>query len=496
MELVAARAPRQVRCVAFQHSPVELDRTLARAAGQWAGWRLRLRTETAQDEDADDDVLDHFRPVTGQALFHELKDLHEQDPLREPLQRWVYRLAEQRINADALTRLERERRRSRQIPDAPGRAAVSLARMLAGCLEDGPRSELWMRLFLEQAPAVSAISVELWQRRREIAKRMGLASPAQIESSIELSGAPAPGELTAGARIAALPDAAPSPSPARPASAPLDAAVELARRLSESLRDRVHELALRSPAALLGCALGRDVGGSWPGRVSPQRLADFFRDGDLLRALDLRPEAMPSALGAASFCRALGVLGGAWFEALAPADQPFVVAHDPYGCLRHGAAALFSLLPLNAQFLMRHLEVPRTALADVQRQLAQLWLLDLAQAAFRLRLRPHALASERSFRETYSELANRDLAVSLPPGVAGALFRLDVEDEQRLVGRLLAVERMSELTHAHDEDWFRNPRAIEQLRAEAHRPPAVRVELSRVEAALVETTRRLDQLLR
>src|SRR6185503_15385466 len=141
-------------------------------------------------------------------------------------------------------------------------------------------------------------------------------------------------------------------------------------------------------------------------------------------------------------------------------------------------------------------EVPRPSLPDVQRQLAQLWLLDLAQAAFRLRLRPHALASERVFREASSELANRDLGVSLPPAVAGALFQLDVEDEQRLLGRLLAVERARELTDAHDEDWFRNPRAIEQLRAEAHRPPAVRVEIGRVEAALGEATRRLDKLLR
>jgi hypothetical protein len=37
------------------------------------------------------------------------------------LQRWVYRLAEQRINGETLTRLERERRRKREIPDAPGR---------------------------------------------------------------------------------------------------------------------------------------------------------------------------------------------------------------------------------------------------------------------------------------------------------------------------------------------------------------------------------------
>jgi len=469
--------------VAFQHSPVDLDRALARAAGQWAGWRSRLRSEPGPEGD-DDDVLEQFRPLTGLSLFRELRDLPEHDPLREPLQRWVYRLAEQRINGETLTRLERERRRKREIPDAPGRASVSIARLLAGCLEDAPRREQWMRLFLEQAPVLSAISVELWQRRREIARRMGLASPAEIESALQPAAAPA-----------ALP--APGAAPAAVAGGPApDAAPELARRLSDALRERFRELGASSPAALIDTAIGRDVGGNWPGRLSPQRLADYFRPGDLLRSLDLRLDPLPNALGAASFCRALGVLGAAWLEALAPRDQPFVVAHDPYGAKRHEAAALFTLLPLNAQFLMRQLEVPRSALPDVQRQLAQLWLIDLGQAAFRLRLRPYALESERAFREASSELAHRDLQLSLPPALAGALFQLDIEDEQRLLGRLLAADRDRELTEVHDEDWFRNPRAIEQLRAEAHRPPAVRVELARAEAALLGVTRRLDKLLR
>jgi hypothetical protein len=36
----------------------------------------------------------------------------------------------------------------------------------------------------------------------------------------------------------------------------------------------------------------------------------------------------------------------------------------------------------------------------------------------------------------------------------------------------LAASRGHELADEHDEDWFRNPRAIEQLRAET-RTPAV-----------------------
>ena len=417
-------------------------------------------------------------------MFEELRQLPEHDPLREPLQRWVYRLAEQRINADTLTRLERERRRKREIPDAPGRASVSIARLLAGCLEDAPRRELWMRLFLEQAPIVSAISVELWQRRREIARRMGLASAAAIESALQPPAPPA-----------VLPDAPPVAAPDAAGAAP-DPAAEIAGRVADALRERLGELGQRSPAALIDVGLGRDVRGNWPGRLSAQRLSDYFRPGDLLRSLDLRLDPLPSALGAASFCRGLSLLGAAWLEALAPRDQPFVVAHDPYGAKRHEAAALFALLPLNAQFLGRYLEVPRSALADVQRQLAQLWLVDLAQAAFRLKLRPYALGSERLFREAFSELAHRDLQLSLPPALAGALFQLDIEDEQRLLGRLLAAQRERELIDVHDEDWFRNPRAIEQLRAEAHRPPQAQVEPARVETALREVTSRLERLLR
>jgi hypothetical protein len=45
-------------------------------------------------------------------------------------------------------------------------------------------------------------------------------------------------------------------------------------------------------------------------------------------------------------------------------------------------------------------------------------------------------------------------------------------DAQRLAGVFLAATRAAQLAEEHDEDWFRNPRAIEQLRAEARVPPA------------------------
>jgi len=205
---------------------------------------------------------------------------------------------------------------------------------------------------------------------------------------------------------------------------------------------------------------------------------------------------LPQSLGAASFGRALGQLGAAWYEALAPTDQPFVIAHDPYGLGRHEAAALFTLLPLNARFARRHLDISARAWPDVQRRLAQLWLLDLAVSALRVRLRPHALSGEQAFREAYAELSSRDLTLSLPRTSAGALFPLGVEDEQALLGKLLAPSRIEAMITAHDEDWFRNPRAIEQLRAEARLPPVPQADPERAAQALRVTLRWLEQLLR
>lgn len=439
----------------FDWSPIELDRQLARAFAQWRGWRSRLERAA----DPEDDPLAYFRPILSLSFFRRLGELPESDPLREPLRRAVYRLAEQRINHEVLTRLAAEWQLERPSPDTPGRRAQSSSGLRDHALSDAPRRPIWTRLWLESAQPISAVAVELWQRRREIARRMGLAGPEHIES-------------------------------------PSASLHDIAGRVADATRERVRELGVGSLAGFMELALGRDVAGDWPARLTPAHLIDFFRDGELLRSLDLEPSALPSSLGAASTQRALAKLGAAWLEALAPRDQPFVVAHDPYGLKRHEAAASFALLTLNARFLSRHFGVAAHALPDVQRRLAQIALLDLARAAFRVELRAHAFTGERSFREAFTELAQRNLDVSLPPSAAGVVFPLGVEDEQRFVGGLLAAHRAHVLVETHDEDWFRNPRAIEQLRAEASLPPQTRIEADEVSAASTFALGRLEKLLR
>jgi hypothetical protein len=454
---VAYGISRQVaRSVDFEFHPLEVDRRLRRAHRTWLAGKLRRR---APEGDDDPDPLATYRSVTGLSLFRRVSELPESEPLRAPLRRWVYRLAEQRINQAALSELERVRHEQHRHPDMPERRAVSFAALLTRALGDAPRREPWTRLLVEHAPPISARSVELWQRRREVALRLGLDHPGQIEAPL--------------ADVAAVADS-----------------------LTLTTRERVRELGLVSLTDYFERAIGADVPGEWPARLTTQRLFDYFREGELLRSLELQAAPLPASVGAASFCRALGLVGGAWFEALAPRDQPFVIAHDPYGLERHEAAALLSLLPLNARFARRHLDISPRALPDVRRRLAQIWLLDLAVSAFRVRLRKPALASERAFRETFSELANGDLTLSLPEAAAGALFPLGIEDEQALLGRLLAVARTEALMEAHDEDWFRNPRAIEQLRAEARLPPASQADPDAVGRALALTKQRLQEFLR
>lgn len=424
-------------------APLEMDRELSRAFAAWQGFRRRL----VADPRLDDAPLELHRAVSSRSAFLQLAELPEADPLREPLRRWVYRLLEQRVNHAAIVEEERARRVERHAVASPVPGELSLSELLERALSDPARRVPWLQSFLDRSASCSGRVVALWQRRGEVARRLGLASPAAIEGSV-------------------------------------DDAPELARAIAERLRERVLDLGLRTPSAWVERALGEDVRAAWPHRISGPRLFDYFRDGDLLRGLDLPSRRLPRALGAASFLRGFGALGSAWHEAQVPRDQPFCIARDPYRLEEHAASSLLAALPSNPAFLQRRLEVGRDALADVRRRLAQIHALELSIAALRVQLRAAASTSEARFREQYQERCEVDLGLVLPPQAAGVLFRLGVEDEQRLLGRLLAARREQRLIEEHDEDWFRNPRAIEQLRAEARLPPRTRLERAEAEAAV------------
>jgi hypothetical protein len=437
--------------VNFDGAPLELDRELSRAFDGWRAWRQRLEI-TPQFEDT---PLERFRPHTSRRTFQRLGLLPDDDPLRDSLRRWVYRLGEQRVNQGALTQVALSRYVERHALSTPAAGDFSLSQMFERSLGERGRRAPWLTMFVQHATECSSHVVTLFQRRAEFARRLGLESPLAIEAST-------------------------------------DDASETATRLAVRLRERVAEPELGSAQGWLDAALGEDVRATWPARLNGPRLLDFFRDSDLFRGLELRPRPLPSAVGAASFLLGFGRLGSAWFDAQTPTDQPFCIARDPYRLDEHTASYLFALLPLNPTFLARRLDVGRDSMVDIRRRLAQIWALELSATALRVRLRSAAFHGEVRLRETFEELCELDLGVRLPQSLAGAFFRLRSEDEQRFLGLLLAAEREQRLIDAHDEDWFRNPRAIEQLRAEAKLPPKTRVDKDTLEAALATTQRRIE----
>ncbi|MCA9632203.1 MAG: hypothetical protein KC766_31335 [Myxococcales bacterium] len=420
--------------------PLKLDRTLRRTATEWVRWSRRLRDGQVAPLAA----FELQRWALGKSCFGQLRELHEADPLRGPLLRWVYRLADARINQGALLEQTHELRVKRQRVQSENEE-ISLAALKHRALR--PPGALAERLGRRAAllEALSrhgnhyrAVTATLWQRRLEIARRMGLESPDEIEL--------------------------PTPESAALAHAWLERTQDAWRSLScESLSHAI-EVSLDV----------RDDHG-WPARINAQSLRRLLDEGDLFRSLELDPGPLPAALGGASFLRAMARVGAAWHDAASPRDQPFVVAFDPYGLRRRSVGARFALLALNPDYVRRRLDLSGPRLAQHLRCTAQSLLCESRVAALRVLLRAPAMHTSERFTQTFEEHARRTLGAGVDPRLCGPLIELHPDDAQRFVAPALAAVEIDRLRDAHDEDWYRNPRGIEQLRAEAARPPAAQV---------------------
>jgi len=169
--------------------------------------------------------------------------------------------------------------------------------------------------------------------------------------------------------------------------------------------------------------------------------------------------------------RALARLGAAFIDANAPKDQPFSIAHDAYGLERRRHGALFALLLLNPEFLQRRLGASREAIRQARRSWGTSLLIASRIAAVRVLLRRSALNGGKALTDSFEERMVRACRVELPRRTAGVFVRLHDDDPQRFAGLLLGAASSQRLTESHDEDWFRNPRAVDQLRSEAVLPP-------------------------
>jgi hypothetical protein len=423
--------------------PLFLNRTIREAALGSRRWLRRLRTGAGFEVDP----FSATRWVAGQTAFRAIEDLPPDDPLRAPLRAWVYRLIQLRVNREVVAAVHFERYAQDVVLDGPSRLRAPPAVALERALAEPSRRRGWLAACIPQLNRVAALARRHEERRQEVAVRLGLASPDAIES----------------------------PSPRTR---------ELARGWLEASADAFADGKPGDLTEWVDQASAPEATEGFPRTLGPFTLQGWFRDDELLRGLDLDPGAFPASTSAASSLRALARLGAAWVDGAARTDLPFVIAHDPYGLKRRHVGAIFAVLPLVPSFAQRAMGVGKSKWQTQLRHLRRAVLLESRAAAMRVLVRPAAFAGERAHFEAYQGFGEEALGFAPPRECAGALFRPHDDDSQRFMGLLLAASTHADLRERYDEDWYRNPRAIEELRALGAAVPERVVENADAEGGL------------
>jgi hypothetical protein len=420
--------------------PFVIDRAVASTARRARRFRRALRAGGGLD----DDPYEADRWISQRRTFRALGESSETDPLREPMQRWCYKLLEERVNRALVVRAVARYRHATVSFGGPATEPMTASAVLHSALSDSPRRTAWLDVFGRHAENLGPLTRRLWERRGEIPERLGLGSADALELPISDIEARALEWLRA-----------------------TDDAFEQSR--SENLADFVTR------------ALGADSEG-WPGQIHSTTLSDWFRDTQLFDRLDLDPGPWPAPFGSSSHSRALRRLGAAWVDATAPARQPFVVANDPYGLRRRTMGALLATLPVTAPFARRALGLASIRLRDHQRVQTRVLLVESRVAALRVLLGRAARTGGAALSTTFQERSEHALGFALGEHYAGVLPRLQVDDPQRFAGMLLAAEQHFNLVERHDEDWYRNPRTAEELRDSADLSPEPRASAAAMDA--------------
>jgi hypothetical protein len=407
-------------------SPFELDRELSRVVPQARAAYRALR--------AGREVTLAVPDVLRDAETLERVATDESDPIAAPLVRWLYWLELMRRALPLEGERVRRYRAQRHALDKPLSGHFSWRELLGHALRDPARRPELLDVMFERGDDLRDAGTRLFELRAGLPSFGG-----RSRATLEL----------------------PNPDIA-----------ERARRFLSDSADAAGSLELSSLSDVLARGLAHEAADGWPRQLSLRSLHDLLGSADWLSGLRIDLGDLPAPLSAASFARGLLRLGAAWCEALAPTEQPFSIAHDPFGLARATHGALFGGLTCSAAFLKRRLGLGKERAVSHARALSQSALLFARLLALRVLLAEPALAGPRSLAEAFSEHATTTLGFEPRAGAAGLLFRPRLGDAQRLAGVFLAASRESELAEEHDDDWFRNPRAIEQLRAETRVTPA------------------------
>ena len=412
--------------MARELSPFELDRELAHVAPKARAAYRALRKGRDVHLKLPDVLTD---PETLERLSSDTSD-----PIAAPLLRYLYWLELMR------GALSREGARVRQYRlefhalDKPLSGHFSWRELLGHALRDAARRPALLDVLYERGDDLRDAGTRLYELRAELPSFCDVSREA-----LELPSA----DVT-----------------------------QVARDFLKASKAANESLGAGSLADVLEQGMATEAADGWPRQLSLRSLHDLLGSADWLSGLRLEATELPASLSAASFLRGFLRLGAAWSDALAPTQQPFCIAHDPFGLARATCGAMFAGMPLSSVFLQRQLGLGKARAQTHSRALARSAFLFTRQLALRVLQAEPALAGPSALREAFLEHATQAFGFEVPPSAAGLLFRPRLGDAQRFAGVLLAAARAAELADDHDEDWFRNPRAIEQLRAEARTAPS------------------------
>ncbi len=391
-------------------------------------------------------TLDIFagRDWPGKTLFEEVSALDDADPLRLPLQRWTFHLVDERVQLGFRAREGWLHHQERHGIREPRDGEFSLAELSALALRThGPERAGFLQARTRQGRALGAHRVELWARRAEVSRRLGVEHPDVF-------------------------------------FAPLHERAALARLASDFL-ERTRDAARQGEGlAFVGFVeglLAESAQEGLPAHISPHSLRDLAGH-ELLRGVRLEPFALPARLVPSSFVLAFSRLGQAWSAALAPGEFPFVVAHDPARLVERRDGALFASWWTRRVFLQRRLALGREASAVTARAFALPFLLEGRRRATAVLLREAALLGRAELERQVGELAVELFGEECSTETLFGCVEVADFAATDFVAFLAAVVRDSDFVEQFDDDYFDAPRAVERLKDEAGRVPPLVFETS------------------
>ena len=427
----------------------DLDRLVRETSARLARARRALVTRDSWEDEAPNPLWP-FRSTLRKDTYDELKAVP--DPLLAPaLRAHVARLTLARVLWDDEVRIARALRDGRVALDD----RVRLPRLPAGIGSEiaqggvAPRTLLLAAMLDSEEPRRRAVAEafaravrdEVRDPVRHHADRRARAA-AQLGVSLDELDLPAPAaamETAAGDLIAAT-------SGAADRFAPWD------RGLSQTI--------------------ARDATSGWPARLGPRWVLSIFGHTDLLRGIALDDVRLPIAIGGASFARALVAFGEAFGAAAGPSGAPFAI-HRPALDLRPARiGALLGALVGEVTFARRAMELGPGAARDHARKIARAHLASLRLRAAAVRTRASLLPVRDDLDERFREETARAWGEPLPAELAGVTPRITEGSSARFAATLLAALDRRRLIEELDEDWYRNPRSADALRAIAVEAPA------------------------